>query len=99
MKEEQSVKRGLIALKEQSVTLRNRMEAEKDPHAKRLCRLRYKSSKFWERLTEGLIFVLLLAILSGCNIARETMHLGGAACQDVAWLLEKGAENIQTQEK
>ena len=44
--------------------------------------------------------IILLACLfaaSGCNIARETMHLGGAACQDVSWLLEKGAENIQVE--
>lgn len=89
---EQSVKRGLIALKEQSVTLRNRMESEKDPRTKRIWRFRLKSSKFWERLTEGLIFVLLLLILSGCQTLKGAMG-------DSAWLIQKGADNIQTQEK
>lgn len=38
--------------------------------------------------------VSLMLIITGCNIARETMHVGRAACQDVGWLLEKGADNI-----
>jgi len=47
----------------------------------------------------GVVILLACLIITGCNIVRETMHLGGAACQDVGWLLEKGADNIQTQEK
>jgi len=47
----------------------------------------------------GVVILLACLIIAGCQTARETMHLGGAACQDVGWLLEKGADNIQTQEK
>jgi len=64
---EQREKSTLVEFKEESVTLRNKMEAEKDPEAKRSLRFRLKSAKFWERLTEGLIFVLLLLILAGCH--------------------------------
>ena len=84
----QSVKRGLVALKEQSVTLRNRMEAEKNPRTKRIWRFRLKSAKFWERLTEGLIFVLLLLILSSCQTFK-------GATGDTAWMLQKLSDNVQ----
>ncbi len=45
----------------------------------------------------GIAAVILIFGLFGCNIARETMHLGGAACQDAGWLLQKGADNISTE--
>ena len=64
---EQREKSTLVEFKEESVQLRNEMEAERDLHAKRVLRLRLKSMKFWERLVEGLIFVLLLAFISGCH--------------------------------
>ncbi len=57
----------LVVFKEESVRLRNEMEAEKDLAKRRVLRFRLKSAKFWERLMEGLIFILLIAILSGCG--------------------------------
>ena len=63
----QREKSALVEFKEESVQLRNEMEAERDPHAKRVLRFKPKSAKFWERLVEGLIFVLLLAFISGCH--------------------------------
>ncbi len=63
----QAEKPALVVFKEESVRLRNGMEAEKDPDKKRRFRFNLKSAKFWERLLEGLVFVLVLAILSGCN--------------------------------
>ncbi len=63
----QAEKQALVVFKEESVRLRNGMEAEKDPDKKRRFRFNLKSAKFWERLLEGLIFVLVLVILSGCN--------------------------------
>ena len=68
---------GLVVFKEESVRLRNGMEAEKDPDKKRRFRFNLKSAKFWERLLEGLVFVLLIAILTGCNTiegARMDIH-------------------------
>ncbi len=63
----QAEKPALVVFKEESVRLRNGMEAEKDPDKKRRFRFNLKSAKFWERLLEGLVFVLVLVILSGCN--------------------------------
>ncbi len=62
----QAEKPALVVFKEESVRLRNGMEAEKDPDKKRRFRFNLKSAKFWERLLEGLVFVLVLIILSGC---------------------------------
>ena len=73
----QAVKPALVVFKEESVRLRNGMEAEKDPDKKRRFRFNLKSAKFWERLLEGLVFVLLIVILAGCNTiegARMDVH-------------------------
>ncbi len=73
----QAEKPALVVFKEESVRLRNKMEAEKDPDKKRMIRFTLKSAKFWERLLEGLVFVLLIAILTGCNTiegARMDVH-------------------------
>ena len=61
----QAEKPALVVFKEESVRLRNEMEAERDPDKKRRFRFNLKSAKFWERLLEGLVFVLVLVILSG----------------------------------
>jgi len=70
-------KPALVEFKEHSVQLRTEMEAEKDPHKRRILRFKLKSAKFWERLLEGLIFALIIAIISGCNAiegARMDIH-------------------------
>ena len=46
----------------------------------------------------GITIAVLLAIVCfGCNVAREGLHLVGAAGQDVGWMANKVAENIQTE--
>lgn len=46
----------------------------------------------------GLILILLcLCLLQGCQAAKATLNLGGAICEDIAWMAEKTAENIQTE--
>lgn len=41
--------------------------------------------------------VLAIVLLSGCNVARESCHLVGAACQDIGWTVEKLGDNIATE--
>jgi len=65
--EKKTEKPALIVFKEESVRLRSVLEAEKDPDKRRRIRFNLKTAKFWERLMEGLVFVLVLVILSGCN--------------------------------
>ena len=77
---EQREKSALVEFKEESVTLRNAMEAAKSPDTKRSLRFRLKSAKFWERLMEGLIFILLLIIISGC---RSTILGTGQVLQGI----------------
>lgn len=76
--EKKTEKSALVEFKEESVQLRNEWEAEEDPHKKLVLRFKLKSAKFWERLIEGLVFVLLISILfSGCNTiegARMDIH-------------------------
>lgn len=76
---EQREKSVLVEFKAESVRLRNEMESEKDPQAKRSLRFRLREAKFWERLMEELVFVLLLLILSGC--IENTMRGAGSLIQ------------------
>ena len=45
----------------------------------------------------GIAAVILAVGLFGCNVAREGLHLVGAAGQDVGWMANKVAENINTE--
>lgn len=87
---EQRQKSTLVEFKEESVRLRNEMEAEGRPHIRRALRLRLREAKFWERLMEGLVFVLLLLIIAGCQTFK-------GATGDGAWMLQKLSDNVQTE--
>ena len=43
------------------------------------------------------IAVIVMIVLSGCNVAREGCHLIGAAGQDVGWMANKIGDNINTE--
>ena len=75
----------LVEFKEHSIQLRNEWEAEKDPHKKLVLRFNLKSARFWERLLEGLIFVLIIVILSGC--IENTMRGCGRMIQGAGELV------------
>ena len=92
-------------LKMRKAELRNRMDKEKpyilletvDEYNKVLSELGWLERRLLKPIVISIIAVLLF--VGGCNIMRETLHLSGAACQDAGWLLQKGADNIKTQEK
>ncbi len=88
----QAVKPALVVFKEESVRLRNGMEAEKDPDKKRRFRFNLKSAKFWERLLEGLVFVLVLVILSGC---AKVMQGTGLIFEGVGDGVVAGGQHLQ----
>ncbi len=47
----------------------------------------------------GLMLILLcLCLLQGCQAAKATLNLGGAICEDIAWMAEKTADNINPKE-
>ncbi len=64
---EQRQKSTLVEFKEDSIRLRNELSTERDESKKGVLRLKLNSARFWERLLESIIFVLLVAILSGCH--------------------------------
>ncbi len=77
---EQKQKSTLVEFKEDSIRLRNELEVEKDESKKGVLRLKLNSAKFWERLLEGIIFILLVAILAGC---RSTIRGTGQVLQGI----------------
>jgi len=74
-------------------------------YAKAVCFCDKKIAQIKSRRRELVKRLLVASVLSwtmasaGCNVARESCHLVGAACQDIGWTMEKIGENINTEEK
>lgn len=47
----------------------------------------------------GINVLVIVAILGGCQTAKQSLNLGKAIGQDGAWILGKMSDNIQTAEK